>query len=141
MNHVGYVYPGELPDDMQVMLMDLAVQYGDWPDDDRGMKKLAATQLPLLIIPLDLFPEIDPASEDNDERDFESYLETPLEEYPPVVIANKHFIDGRHRVWAAREQGHSEIRAIDISCLVKPPLPGLGPMKFPRGIRIPKCRR
>ena len=63
-----------------------------------------------------------------------------MDEYPPVVIAHGNFIDGRHRVWAAREQGEETIRAIDISCLVPPTLEGLGRMRLPRGTILPKCR-
>lgn len=135
-----FIYPGNLPEDMQVLLMQLATEMGQWGDSDAEMKRLARVKLPLTEIPLEWFPEIDPASDDMDERDFDSYLETPIEEYPPVVIAHGHFIDGRHRVWAAREQGVEAIPTIDISCLVDSTLTGVGPMRIPRGVRIPKCR-
>lgn len=137
---LGFIYPGHLPDDMQVMILDLAFTVGDLPDTDASQKRIARTKFPLMEIPLTYFPEIDPASDDNDERDFESYAETPMEEYPPVVIANGNFIDGRHRVWAAREQGEEAIKAIDISCLVPSTLEGLGPMRFPRGVKVLKCK-
>lgn len=138
--HLGYIYPGNLPDDMQILIMDLAVMLGEWPDDKIGLERMAHTQFPLLKIPLKFFPEIDPESDDMDERDFESYLETPISEYPPVVIAHNHLIDGRHRVWAARKQGASTINTIDISCLVYSAIQGSGPMKFPSNVRIPKCK-
>ena len=137
---LGFIYPGHLPDDMQVMILDLAFTVGDLPDTEASQSRIARTKLPLMEVPLAYFPPIDPASDDNDERDFESYAETPMEEYPPVVIANGNFIDGRHRVWAAREQGVEAIKAIDISCLVPSTLEGLGPMRFPRGARVPKCK-
>lgn len=138
--NLGFIYPGHLPDDMQVMILDLAFTVGDLPDTDASSKRIARTRLPLMEIPLGFFPDIDPASDDNDERDFESYAETAMDKYPPVVIAHGNFIDGRHRVWAAREQGEETIKAIDISCLVPPTLEGLGAMRLPRGIKLPKCR-
>lgn len=137
---LGFIYLGNLPDDMQVMILDLAFTVGDLPDTDASQGRIARAKLPLMEIPLAYFPEVDPSSEDNDERDFESYVETPMEDYPPVVIANGNFIDGRHRVYAARQQGEESIKAIDISCLVPPTLEGLGPMLFPRGVRVPKCK-
>ena len=136
---LGYIYPGHLPDDMQVMLLELAFTMGDLPDTDASQRRIARTKFPLMEVPLEFFPEIDPASEDNDERDFDSYVETPMAQYPPVVIAHGNFIDGRHRLWAAREQGEPTIKTIDISCLVPDTLEGIGPMLFPRGTRIPKC--
>ena len=138
--NLGFIYPGHLPDDMQVMILDLAFTVGDLLDTDASQRKIARTRLPLMEVPLAYFPEVDPASDDNDERDFESYADTPMEDYPPVVIANGNFIDGRHRVWAARQQGEDSIKVIDISCLVPSTLEGLGRMLFPRGLKTPKCR-
>lgn len=137
---LGFIYPGHLPDDMQVMILDLAFTVGDLPDTEGSQKRIARTKLPMMEIPLEFFPEIDPASDDNDERDFESYAKTPMDEYPPVVIAHGNFIDGRHRVWAARAQGEETIKAIDVSCLVPPTLRGLGRMLLPRGTKLQKCR-
>jgi hypothetical protein len=138
--NIGFIYAGHLPDDIQVMILDLAFTFGGLPDTDASRKRIARTRLPLMEISLAYFPEIDPADDDYDCRDFESYVETPMEDYPPVVIANGNFIDGRHRVWAAREQGEETIKTVDISCLVPPTLEGLGPMRLPRGVKVPKCR-
>lgn len=137
---LGFIYPGHLPDDMQIMILDLAFTVGHLPDTEASQKRIVRTKLPLMAIPLVYFPEVSPDSDDNDERDFESYVKTPMEEYPPIVIANGNFIDGRHRLWAARQQGVDTLKAIDISCLVSPALEGLGPMRFPVGMKIKKCK-
>jgi hypothetical protein len=140
MDHLGYLYPGTLPEDMQVLLMQLATEMGGWPDTPAGMKKLSHVQFPLLNVPLEFFPWVVKNSDDNDERDFDSYLDTPIAEYPPVLIAHRHFIDGKHRVWAARRQKAKTIKAIDISCIVDRGLTGVGPMFFPKKLKIPKCK-
>lgn len=137
---LGFVYLGNLPDDMQVMILEIAFTIGDLPDSEASEKRIARTKLPLMEIPLEYFPNIDPENDEGDERDYDSYVDTPMAEYPPVVIAHEKFIDGRHRVWAARQQGEETIKAIDISCLVPATMDSVGPMRLPRGTRIPKCK-
>ena len=56
MGKYDYIYPGHLPDDMQVMILDLAFTVGDLPDTDASQKRIARTRLPLMEIPLDFFP-------------------------------------------------------------------------------------
>jgi hypothetical protein len=104
---------GDLPEDMQSLLGQIAIdsRSKEWKSE----ASFAKIDLPLYILPLSAFPRIDPEHDPGDDRKFEDYLNTAMEDFPPVVIAHGYFIDGRHRVWAAREKGEGEIWAVDAS--------------------------
>lgn len=99
----------ELPPDMQVLLAQIAADGGMSESD---LEQLPAVDLPVLTLPVSAFPEPDP-DHPSDERDFESYVSTPIEDYPPLVVAHGYFIDGRHRLYAAIRQGAETVRAVD----------------------------
>lgn len=125
----------ELPIDMQVLLAQIAADAG-MPEED--LERLPETDLPVRRIPVKAFP--DPLKGRPDGRGFESYAATPIEDYPPLVVAHGYFIDGRHRLYAAIRQGAETVRAIDASAIldrnfvVKNRGFWIGPVKEPRPV-------
>ena len=107
---------GELPMDMQSLLGQIAMDSGKIRFRDReDGERFKEIDLPLEMVPLTKFPAVIPGQHPEDERRFEDYLDTPIEEFPPVVVAHGYWIDGRHRVWAARVYNAESIQTIDAS--------------------------
>jgi GNAT superfamily N-acetyltransferase len=101
----------ELPHDMQVLI--------DQITEDAGVEYVADdARIPVGMVPTAAFPARIQGHATGDDRQFEDYLETPTEEYPPVLIAHGYWVDGRHRLWAARTRDVEEIQTADISSLV-----------------------
>lgn len=96
----------ELPDDMQ----DLLFQFFELDDQE------LPDSLPLVRLPLTRFPDLDMVMSQGDERG-ETYARDMfgVPDLPPVIVSGKQWLDGRHRVWAAKQQGHTSIDAIDLS--------------------------
>lgn len=122
---------GDLPEDMQVLLSQFAQDSGG-VTDFKGFEKI---RLPVFMVPLEEFPEVPDTPWDD--RELENYLETPIEEFPPVVVAHRIFIDGGHRLWAARRQGARAIQTMDASSITGPSIRNrgfftFGPMRFRR---------
>lgn len=106
----------DLPHDMQSLLGQIALDSGGFPmKDDADFERFKKIKLPFFMLPLDAFPKEIQGQDPGDDRSFEDYLETNIEEYPPVVIAHGYWIDGRHRLWAARTRDVKEIQTIDAS--------------------------
>lgn len=99
---------------MQSLLGQIAIDSGGFPmRDDADFEKFKDVDLPAFMLPLDAFPEVIPKPDWGDDRKFEDYLDTPVRDFPPLVIAHGYFIDGRHRLWSARQQGSDAIQTID----------------------------
>ena len=96
----------ELPEDLQMLLFQI------FELDDQDLPE----SLPLVCLPLTRFPDLGFALGAYDERG-EAYARDMfgVPDLPPVVVCGKQWLDGRHRVWAAKQQGHTHIDAIDLS--------------------------
>lgn len=101
----------EFPHDMRVLIDQITEDAGaEYTQDD--------AEIPAGMVLTESFPARIEGNEPGDDRAFEDYLETPLEDYPPVLVAHGYWIDGRHRLWAARTRDVSMIQTADISGLV-----------------------
>jgi hypothetical protein len=101
----------EFPHDMRVLIDQITEDAGvDYVADD--------VEIPVGMVPTSSFPARIQGQAAGDDRQFEDYLETPIEEYPPVLVAHGYWVDGRHRLWAARARNVQEIQTADISALV-----------------------
>jgi len=124
---------GDLPEDMQVLLGQMAMDTHGFPmKDDLDFERFKKIKLPLSMIPLEKFPDL--PEEPWDYREFERYLHTPIEEFPPVVIAHGMFVDGGHRLWAARKKKAEVFQTINASLVIGKSIKGpgfftLGPMR------------
>jgi hypothetical protein len=102
-----------LPDDLQVLILQI-LESCDVPLEEEGLDSLT---LPMKTLPLDVFPELAVQTRDDD-RDV-SYLEQMVgQSFPPVVICNNQWIDGRHRVSALRKIKAKDVKCIDIGSLI-----------------------
>jgi hypothetical protein len=98
-----------LPDDMQVLLWDFF--------QDAGHEGCPQMKFPIYEIPVANFPDVIFTPHNTDDRGGEKHAKQMLgvANLPPVVVADGWFLDGRHRIWAARKEGWQTIRAIDLS--------------------------
>lgn len=98
-----------LPPDMQVLLDDFIRGCGR----DVSIPAL----LPLVEVAVDNIPVVplDPF-----DRGPDYALRMDLELTPPIVVAEGHFMDGKHRVYAARSCGRLKLTAIDLTGLIDP---------------------
>ena len=96
-----FIMAAALPEDMQVLLADYGAIYGA----PATREHLFTDKLPLRKIPLANFPitELDPTR-----------IITHNPNLPPVIVHGKVWLDGRHRVAAARKAGETTITAIDL---------------------------
>lgn len=93
-----------LPDDMQQLLIDWFDFYAGTP---------APNILPLVSLPINQFP---PVSLDPDRT-----IPINVQYLPPIVVSGDIWMDGRHRVAAARQRGDAVITSIDLgSFSIKP---------------------
>lgn len=123
----------EFPHDMRVLIDQITEDAGvGYVDDD--------AEIPVGMVPTASFPARIQGHAAGDDRQFEDYLETPIEEYPPVLVAHGYWVDGRHRLWAARARGIQEIQTADISALVPrsyiEKARFLGKMRRPAGLSL-----
>lgn len=138
---------GRLPGDMQRLLKLLAIDSRNKASrkDEASFRKI---ELPVGILPLSAFPQEQAGMADADDEKLQEYANTPMEDFPPIVIAHGYWIDGRHRVWAAGEQGAAVIKVIDASSIVGEAfvktIGFLGPVRLPgkkgrlAGIELPE---
>jgi hypothetical protein len=115
-----------LPEDMQVLLMQMSEESGhrllkeDLVVDE---KRFLDTDLLRVDLSLYAFPEVR-VEDIDDERPIEPYLETDLLDFPPVVVAHGQFMDGRHRILAARMRSERVptpwMRTMDASRVIRP---------------------
>lgn len=96
----------KLPDDMWEFISN---QF-----DAHGLEMPVA--LPVRAIPTDAFPDAAlPGPEDADDRG-ELHARLMMgQNVPPVVVNGQVWLDGRHRVWAARREGLLRVNAVDLS--------------------------
>lgn len=100
----------DLPEDKQDILMSFFGEFGqDTP-----------SRLPVRSLPVSAFPNVKLADGVNDERG-ESYARKMIgKEVPPIIVYGNTWLDGRHRVWAAKQEGKKTIEAIDLANLLPP---------------------
>lgn len=118
----GEDYPfSYLPEDMQVLIFDLVECYGT----DNQLAGLTDHVFTLREIPVSSL--VDPQPTDpGDERGSE-YVDAMVGlDLPPIVVYRNNWVDGRHRVLAARKAGTQTIQAIDLAELGKMDLDGVG---------------
>lgn len=99
----------DLPEDMQCLVEQLVLD----ADEDAVIPAM----LPLGTVPLAGLPDL---PLDDLERGEAYALDMDPDLVPPVLIAEGHFLDGRHRSFAARARGVERIAAIDLSGIVPP---------------------
>jgi hypothetical protein len=104
---VGYQ---DLPEDMQVLIADLC---GRVDDPDNGGVTFA-----VFALDISAFPVVDVEDDPRDTQYLVDYLDVPMDCFPPVLVLGEYWLDGRHRVAAARAQGIEAIDAIDVTSLV-----------------------
>ena len=99
----------DLPDDMQTLIFQFVTDHDDEAKipDELPVSNIAVSTLP--VVPLD----------END-RGSAHAREMDLKETPPILIANGHFLDGKHRVFQAREKGVKFLPAIDLTGIAHP---------------------
>ena len=98
----------ELPEDLQVLI------YGLVEDSlgELGGRRLEAHRFLVKQVPLSAFPI---AKMWTDYRS-SSYAKAMIgQNLPPVIICGEKWLDGRHRVWAARQSGKIKVDCIDLS--------------------------
>ena len=99
------VSTADLPPDMQDILGSFFEEFGE---------RLPAA-LATVTVPLNRFPDVPLADGLIDERGIEYARAMIGAEVPPVIVYGDLWLDGRHRVWAAKQDGKTEIKAFDIS--------------------------
>lgn len=102
----------ELPPD----IAELVGAFISGPDDDEHY--LPPTTLPLVTLDMARMPEtaFDAGSDDRGA----AYAMAMGRDVPPIIVADGHVLDGRHRLYAARQRGDATIDAIDLSGLAHP---------------------
>lgn len=110
-----------LPPDMQQLLADMSGESGHaiWESED-GLKRFLETDLALVELPPDAFPDIKRRDIDVEDRPVEPYIEADPRDFPPVLVAHGQFLDGRHRVWAARVRRDPMVKTLDASRVIRP---------------------
>jgi hypothetical protein len=118
---------GELPEDLQVLI----AQFFDIHQQTKELAKLEQGE-PMTVEEWDVdkFPEVNVAAVEDpgDERDERYALDIPHNEHP-ILVNGKEWIDGRHRVWAARQRGQKKIKVIDLKKYGLGPVGALGPIR------------
>lgn len=102
-----------LPPDMQ----DIVAQYLEMAGWE------IPAMLPTRVIPLSAFPDMELADGYTDERGEAYAAEMIGQKVPPIVVAGNTWLDGRHRVWAARKEGRLGMVAIDLGADLMQALP------------------
>ena len=127
----------DLPEDMQSLIGQISLDSGYWGERggyDEG--KFLNTDLPMYDVPVEFFPPPSGRDDPYDERKYAEYIDTPIDEYPPLVVAHDYFIDGNHRLYAALFQRVPEVRTLDASKIILEPFVKrqkfLGKLKAPR---------
>ena len=96
----------DLPEDVQVLIGDT---FGRYDLDDSAFE--------VLTVPIAAFPVVAVEDDPGDTRYLADYVGVPMEDFPPVLLLGDCWLDGRHRVAAARAQGIETIDAIDLTAL------------------------
>ena len=96
-----------LPDDMQVLIGDLA--------QDEGQESYQVVEIPISDLPN--LPIADGTQDQRGEPTVQAMVDS-TDELPPIIVSGDNILDGRHRIEAARRKGVTSIKAIDIGALV-----------------------
>src|ERR1051325_9899870 len=96
-----------LPDDMQVLLFELVESVAG----ESGLQKLETHIFKVKSLPVAILPSV---SISTDSRDEQYAMDMIGESLPPVVVHGKKWIDGRHRVWALKQNGAAVVQSIDL---------------------------
>jgi predicted GNAT family N-acyltransferase len=110
----------DLPDDMQVLIMQFVEDFGDESESEVDFDELT---LPVAEVHVGLFPSVEM---ETDYRTVGHALEMDLDATPPILIAHGEWLDGRHRVYKAIYDGRRTVRAIDLTHLLPNFKPGSG---------------
>lgn len=102
---------GDLPDDMVVLIGQFVDSYGRDEDRDR----LEDIELPVVDLPVDGFPTVEM---ETDDRKIQHALEMDLDKTPPILVAKGEWLDGRHRVYKAIQDGKKTIPAMDLTSIL-----------------------
>lgn len=96
-----------LPPDLQTLIFELADRVGL-----SDLNRLETFEFVEWLVPLDAFPDVELWTDYRDKAYARKMFSADL---PPILLCNRQWIDGRHRVWAWREQGFRNARAIDLA--------------------------
>lgn len=97
----------DLPDDMQVLISEMVSA----SEHSNLLPRIEEHSFVRHSLLLSSFPRMHVFT---DYRDRAYALEMVGAMLPPIVVCGAKLIDGRHRVWAARKQGITKIRALDL---------------------------
>lgn len=101
----------DLPEDMRVLISQFL--------EDADIEEVEPHQLVLARIPLSDFPDVPLADGDFDDRGVPYAMDMIRQKnLPPIIVEDHQWIDGRHRVWAAKQEGRKYITAIDLSAFM-----------------------
>ncbi|AOG03259.1 hypothetical protein [Bosea sp. RAC05] len=95
----------DLPEDMQVLIGDFL----ELEEDDHPAAFLVT------LVDVDTLPYV---ALDERDRGEAHARDMDLSETPPILIADGQFLDGKHRLFQARETGVERLPAIDLSGMV-----------------------
>ena len=114
---------GELPEDMQQLILDLLSgqsRADNDPFDAAADSLTPTTMFRQFLIPVERFPRWE-VGIDNDPRGLEhveEMMHTGLDKLPPVVVYDNMWLDGRHRVAAHYQMNYGrpgqQVRVIDL---------------------------
>lgn len=120
----------ELPTDLQVLLFDFV--YG-WLGL-AGIERMIAHRFAVRWVALRAFPRVRMWTDYRDRGYSEAMINSQL---PPVLICGERWLDGRNRVWAARQGGKTVVGCIDLSEIgLRVRSGGLGKLKMDRTVVV-----
>jgi hypothetical protein len=98
----------DLPEDVQILVSDFV-------EDSlgmRGFERLGLHSFQIHCLPVAAFPSVRMWTDYRDR----GYSEAMIgQQVPPVLICDDHWLDGRNRVWAARQSGKTAVDCIDLA--------------------------
>jgi hypothetical protein len=97
----------DLPDDMQVLVSDFVTgqRYGCEVPEFLPLVEIEVCRIPIVEL-------------STDDRGTDHALAMDLDTTPPIIVADGHFMDGRHRSYKARHDHRRSLDAIDLSGIV-----------------------
>ena len=96
-----------LPPDMQVLVDDFV--------NGNGANRKIPDLLPVVEVEVTRIPVV---GMDEDDRGLSHAMAMDLDCTPPIIVAEDHFMDGRHRSHKARLDRRRSLEAIDLSGLI-----------------------
>jgi hypothetical protein len=98
----------DLPEDLQVLIYDF-VEVGL---GEAGLRNLEAHRLRVKTLATTAFPEVEMWTDYRNRAYSEAMVGREL---PPVVVCGDKWLDGRHRIWAARVGRKTTVDCIDLA--------------------------